>query len=425
MDFVVLLITGFFETVVCIFYYDSFIEFKGNKPHKYLSYIVMTMLLVGNALLFQIIPEQFYPVKLLPYIVMHIFFIKLCYRANWVMSIFFSVSAILLQIQVQTLVIALFKLNYLDNPIFINIMAVLACIISLCIEIFLRKKLHLLKEYLKKEYAILKSFIWLPLVTAIVGLFSYSFFVSPAGNMLFQGTVSAALLAVNVVSLFLLQDSLIKDEKVRLSEIQLESKQNQLQAFRDMQSLYERQGQKLHDYKKQLITLQELIKGGDTETAIEFTEQLTKSIAVEMSEINVGHPVVNAVLNQQYRVAKGKEIGMTFAVSDLHSIRISDEDIVVILGNLIENAMHECEKVIVSGSDASIQVKFVEKDDNLILMVRNPVVQKVTIVDNKVQITSEESHGIGLTNVEEVTAKYGGSFAIACTEDEFCAVVMI
>ncbi len=425
MDFVVLLITGFFETVVCIFYYDSFIEFKGNKPHKFLSYIVMTMLLVGNALLFQIIPEQFYPIKLLPYIVMHIFFIKLCYRASWIMSIFFSVSAILLQILVQTLVMVLFQLNYMDDPIFLNIMAVLACLISLCIEIFLRKKLALLKEYLKKEYALLKSFIWLPIVTAIVGLFSYAFFVSPSGNMMFQGTVSAVVLTVNILSLFLLQDSLIKDEKIRLSEIQLESKQNQLKAFRDMQSLYERQGKKLHDYKKQLITLQELLNGGDTETAIEFTEQLTKSIAVEMSEINVGHPVVNAVLNQQYRVAKGKGIGMTFAVSDLHNIRISDEDIVVILGNLIENAIHECENVIVSGSNASIQVKFVEKDDNLILMVKNPVVQKVTIVDNKVQITSEESHGIGLTNVEEVTAKYGGSFAIACTEDEFCAVVMI
>ncbi|QGX45069.1 hypothetical protein [Streptococcus equinus] len=76
-----------------------------------------------------------------------------------------------------------------------------------------------------------------------------------------------------------------------------------------MQALYERQGRKLHDYKKQLATLQELLKGGDTDAAIEFTEQLTKSIAVEMSEVNVGHPVVNAVFNQQYRVAKGKILG--------------------------------------------------------------------------------------------------------------------
>ena len=68
MDFVVLFITAFIETAVCIFYYDSFMEYKGNKLHKLLSYIVIAMLLIGNALLFEIIPEQYYPLKLLPYI---------------------------------------------------------------------------------------------------------------------------------------------------------------------------------------------------------------------------------------------------------------------------------------------------------------------------------------------------------------------
>lgn len=425
MDFVVLFITAFIETAVCIFYYDSFMEYKGNKLHKLLSYIVIAMLLIGNALLFEIIPEQYYPLKLLPYIAMHMFFIKLCYRASWIMSIFFSGSAILLQILVQTLVIVLFQLKYSDDPFFINFMAVLACLISLCIEFFLRKRLPLLKEYLKKEYALLKSFIWLPLVTAIVGLFSYAFFVSPSGNMVFQGTVSAVLLVVNSISLFLLQDSLIKDEKIRLSEIQLESKQNQLQAFRDMQSLYERQGKKLHDYKKQLGTVEELLKAGDVDSAIEFTEGLTKSIAVEMSEVNVGHPVVNAILNQYYRIAKSEDIGMSFTVGDMHDISLSDDDIVVVMGNLLENAIHECEKIKSLGKTASVQVKLVEKNSKMIFTVRNLVVQKVEITDNKVQGAQQDGHGIGLSNVESVVEKYGGTFAISCDEKEFTAVAMI
>ena len=282
-----------------------------------------------------------------------------------------------------------------------------------------------MKEYLKKEYALLKSFIWLPLVTAIVGLFSYAFFVSPSGNMVFQGTVSAVLLVVNFISLFLLQDSLIKDEKIRLSEIQLESKQNQLQAFRDMQSLYERQGKKLHDYKKQLGTVEELLKAGDVDSAIEFTEGLTKSIAVEMSEVNVGHPVVNAILNQYYRIAKSEDIGMSFTVGDMHDIRLSDDDIVVVMGNLLENAIHECEKIKSLGKTASVQVKLVEKDSKMIFTVRNPVVQKVEIEDNRVQRSSKDGHGIGLSNVQGVIEKCDGSFAISCDEKEFVAVAMI
>ena len=192
-----------------------------------------------------------------------------------------------------------------------------------------------------------------------------------------------------------------------------------------MKALYERQGRKLHDYKKQLATLQELMKSGDVDTAIELTEQITKNIAVEAAEINVGHPVINAVLNQQYRVAKGKGIGMTFAISDLKDVTLPDDDIVVLLGNLLENAIHACEKVIAQGRTASISVKFVEKDGRIILNVRNPISEKVERGDNKVVNPSEEGHGIGLSNVESVAEKNDGTFAISCDDKEFIAVVMI
>ena len=89
------------------------------------------------------------------------------------MSIFFSSSAILLQILVQSEICVLFNVNSSDNYIFINLMACLACVISFGIEFVLRKKLILIKDYLKKEPVILKGFIWLPLVTAIVAMFFY------------------------------------------------------------------------------------------------------------------------------------------------------------------------------------------------------------------------------------------------------------
>ncbi|MBR6475451.1 MAG: hypothetical protein IKS98_08365, partial [Lachnospiraceae bacterium] len=132
----------------------------------------------------------------------------------------------------------------------------------------------------------MSRFIWLPLSMVVVGLFSYAYFVSDSDMGLFEISISAVLIAVNIVSMFLLQEALVKDEKLRLSEIQVERKQNQLQAFHNMQSLYELQGRKLHDYKKQLATLQELMKSGDVDTAIELTEQITKNIAVEAAEIN-------------------------------------------------------------------------------------------------------------------------------------------
>ena len=413
------------EVALAIYYYDSIMVYKWGLGCKALSYVILLVTSAGNAMLIELLSQVFFPVKLMTLIAIHILFVKICYQANWIMSGFFASSAIMLQILLETVIYGLLQIRQGGNQIFASSMGCVSCLILFGLLFLLRRRLTVLKEYLQKDSGTLVRFIGIPAVTVIAGLYFYVFFVSSSNMGYFEIFTSAALILINILSLFILQESVIKDEKLRKSEMQIESKQNQLQAFRDMQALYERQGRKLHDYKKQLATLQELLKGGDTETAIEFTEQLTKSIAVEMSEVNVGHPVVNAVLNQQYRVAKGKNIGMTFAVSDLHNIRLSDDDIVVLLGNLIENAIHECEKVISQGQTASIQVKFVEKDSRLILTVRNPVVQRVEITDNKVQGAQKDGHGIGLSNVESVVEKYGGTFVISCDEKEFTAVAMI
>ena len=424
-EWLILLFTCSLEMALCLYYYDSFMFFRWGISQRIISFVLCVAAGVGNAALFEMLPGKYYPIKLLTYIAIHMICVKTCYISSWIMSVFFSSSGILLQILVQTEVYVLFQIKHSDDQIHVNLLCWLACLIVFFIEIFLRKKLTLIKEYLKKDSVALARFIGFPLVMVVAGLFSYIFFVSGTNVGTFEVVISAVLIAVNIISMFLLQESLVKDEKLRLSEIQIESKQNQLQAFRDMKSLYELQGRKLHDYKKQLSVVQEMIRNGDVDAAIEFTEQLTKSIAIETSEINVGHPVINAVLNQQYRIAKGKGIGMTFAISDLHDIKIADDDIVVMLGNLLENAVHECEKVVSEGQTASISVKFVERDERIVLNVRNPVTKRVDIQDNKVTAPSREGHGIGLSNVEIAVEKYDGSFAISCDDKEFVAVVMI
>ena len=233
------------------------------------------------------------------------------------------------------------------------------------------------------------------------------------------------MLVLNISSLYLLQDALIKEERIRISNEQQQKIRNQYDAFRDMKSVYESQGRKLHDYKKQLVVIKELIEEGYMDNAVEYIEKLTKSISVEMSEINVGHPVINAVLNQQYRTAKGKDIGVVFSVCDLSKVQIDDEDIVVLLGNLLENAIHECERLVSEGRAATIQLKFIEKNGSIIITVKNPVLDIVPIKDNKVQTEHIDGHGIGLSNVEEIVRRYDGSFAISCDEEEFNAVVII
>ena len=116
---------------------------------------------------------------------------------------------------------------------------------------------------------------------------------------------------------------------------------------------------------------------------------------------------------------------MIFQVGDVHEICLTEEEIVILLGNLLDNAIAECERVVKAGRDAVIQLKFIHEDGKVILSVKNPVLTKVQIVDNKVQVNANSRHGIGLKNVEAVAEKYDGSVAFDCDEKEFKAVVIL
>ena len=116
---------------------------------------------------------------------------------------------------------------------------------------------------------------------------------------------------------------------------------------------------------------------------------------------------------------------MMFSVTEADRIRLGDEDIVVVLGNLLDNAIHESEKIVNSGADAVIQVKMAYMDGEMILTVQNPVHEQVSIDNNEVVSRQTEGHGIGLANVREAVEKYNGSFAISCDENEFTSVAII
>ena len=234
------------------------------------------------------------------------------------------------------------------------------------------------------------------------------------------------IVGINLVVLHLMLEILEKEKALRVSMLVNQNQKNRLAAYVDGNKVYEQQQKKMHDYKNQLATIQTLINGEDYRTALAFTEKLTESISVDMSAVNTNHPVVNAILNQKYRSAKEKNISMSFKLGDLHELRMKEEDIVIVLGNLLDNAISECEKLLASGSKGVlIFLKLVYEDDKMILSVKNPVRDKIEILDNIVQKEHGSGHGIGLLNVQSVVEQYDGDLVLACDEKEFRAVVIL
>ena len=109
----------------------------------------------------------------------------------------------------------------------------------------------------------------------------------------------------------------------------------------------------------------------------------------------------------------------------LSNIRDTDKDIVVLLSNLLNNAIEACEKC---EKERVIKFKFMREESGIILSVKNTFCQPV-IRQGDDFLTSKDyersSHGVGIRNVIKVVNKYGGTYVINDSNKEFYFSIML
>ncbi len=352
-------------------------------------------------------------IKVLLMVLILMAFCEVFYEADWKQCIFFSglnysllFLTDLFMMQMENMFV-----SQNDGPVFLLLSSKM---IWLCVVFIVRKVWRGRNNYgelSRKEWL---KFSIIPLLTVASMLLMYFCYSGDRKVQTASLFLSVGLIFINILVIELMQGILEKEELLRESALEGQKKESQLAHYRDMQAVYERQGRKMHDYKNQIRTMQALVKKGDTQAAAALAERLTESISVEMVAVSTNHPVVDAVLNQKFHAARERGMSMTFRVGDMGGLRLNEEETVILLSNLLDNAIHECVKVVRQGRNAVIHVKLVQEGGKLIFSVRNPVVEKVQVTE-----------GTGLSNVKAVADKYGGDFAVSCDAEKFQAVVML
>ncbi|MDE6389333.1 MAG: GHKL domain-containing protein [Lachnospiraceae bacterium] len=229
---------------------------------------------------------------------------------------------------------------------------------------------------------------------------------------------------VYVLGLYYMVNMLEKESEMQELRLLHEQTQNQMNLYQSMKERYEQQRRFWHDYKNQLNCIQGMIESGRTKEAMKYISDLNGSLRQGEMCVNTDHVVVNVMLNRKYQEACEKGIVMTMVSGDLSGLTISEEDIVTLLGNLLDNAIEACEKLT---QNKVIQFKMVVEDNQLVLSIRNPVKETVRIKDNRI-VTSKRNkalHGIGLLNVESVIRKNRGTSVLKCEGGWFSFAAMI
>jgi hypothetical protein len=233
----------------------------------------------------------------------------------------------------------------------------------------------------------------------------------------------ADLMAIFLLDHFEIQYQTNLENTVLRQNLKLETEH--IAALKDA---YAEQRKQTHDFQNQLAVLHGLAKHNASQQ--EFAEYLEKTLSISFPAtiyVNTNRLVVDIILSQRYSVAKNKGITFQTALTDLSDFPLPDDVLVVVLTNLIDNALEACEKL--PEDKRSVLLKMQNTEDSAIIYIENPTLHPVKIRNNRIMTTKPNpiSHGYGLKNVCTLLDQHNADYAMHydCSTSAFCFAAQI
>ena len=242
-------------------------------------------------------------------------------------------------------------------------------------------------------------------------------------RILFYIAVGMAVMNINIYSL--IDDILVREGKIREGQLYKEKVKNETQWYYSISENLDKQRQKAHEYKNHVACLAALVQRKEYSKLEPYLQKMDIDMTQEMDVIDTNHIIVNAILNTKYKEIREKGIVFVLKVNDLSGIWLEDKDIVVLLTNLLSNAIEACESC---EERKVIKLKAVIEGQQLIISSKNSI-SKRPIKEGYLFLTTKEEalqeHGYGIRNILEVIDKYDGHYVIDYDDQEFFFSIII
>ncbi|MBQ5673468.1 MAG: histidine kinase, partial [Lachnospiraceae bacterium] len=190
------------------------------------------------------------------------------------------------------------------------------------------------------------KFLFFPMFTLciIVALLSNSSFMLEKQQQELYWIIAFGLVGMNIVVFYLVNDVALIQKKIHEKEMFEIQATTQMQLYETILADTERQRKMSHEYKNQMECIQTLFETKKYEDLREYLQKITGRVLQDIDFINTNHAMVNAVLNVKYLEAMEKGIVIVYKINDMSKLQMDSQDIVLLLSNLLNNAIEACEK---------------------------------------------------------------------------------
>lgn len=194
--------------------------------------------------------------------------------------------------------------------------------------------------------------------------------------------------------------------------------------YNEVENIYKQMRGWRHDYHNHIQLMKAYLKLGKYEDMDKYLTELDKDLTSIDTVLKTGNLMVDAILNSKLSMAISQGIKINAKARVPKNIKVSDLDLCIIIGNLLDNAMEGAMKL-ENPEDRFIRVYIREMKGQIYISVTNSFGGQVK-KNNKEYITTKLgiNHGFGLKRIDSIVNKYGG-FVNRQNEEEVFATEII
>ena len=184
--------------------------------------------------------------------------------------------------------------------------------------------------------------------------------------------------------------------------------QNDLVAkhYNEVRHIYDQMRGWRHDYHNHIQTMKAFLALGQESEHNQYLNKLDADLTDIDNLFKTGNVMVDAILNSKISIAKDININAKATVPG--ELAISEIDLCIIIGNLLDNAIEACLKI--PESEARFIRIYIGKHKSMLyISIANsigerPLKRGLGYISTK----KSPSHGFGLVRIDRIAAKYGG-----------------
>lgn len=176
-----------------------------------------------------------------------------------------------------------------------------------------------------------------------------------------------------------------------------------------------------HDIRHHCLLVEEYIRNKEYGKILSYVKQYGADVESHKAERISSNETINSILTAYGRYAKEEKIHIVMDVKTAEHIAVRDIDLVAILANIVENAIHGC--LCVEETRREIQLSIVQKGNKIAIQCKNTCSQDVEF--HKGLPKAAKGGGVGVSSIRKVVSYYNGETDFFVDDGMFVVRILI